>query len=100
MVTVPGPRLSLAFMIAGMGFLMLPLADALGKMMGAEGLSPLQIGWGRWVAHAAIMTPLVLILYGRTALRPKHFWGQVIRALFLVTATVFFFTGLLTIPLP
>jgi len=100
MVTVPGPRLSLAFLIAGMGFLMLPLADALGKMMGAEGLSPLQIGWGRWVAHAAIMTPLVLILYGRAALRPKQFWGQVIRALLLVTATMFFFTGLLTIPLP
>jgi len=100
MMPVPPPRLSVAFLAAGFGFLILPFADAMGKILGLEGVSPIQIGWGRWVAHAAIMTPLVLILYGRASLRPSRPWGQLLRALFLIAATLFFFTGLTMLPLP
>ncbi len=100
MMPVPPPRLSVAFLAAGIGFLILPFADAMGKILGLEGVSPIQIGWGRWVAHAAIMTPLVLILYGRASLRPSRPWGQLLRALFLIAATLFFFTGLTMLPLP
>lgn len=97
--TAPSPSAALGFLAAGFGFLVLPIADALGKQLGLEGVHALQLSWGRWVANALIMIPIVLFVYGRRALRPQSMGLQSARALCLVGATGFFFTAILQLPL-
>lgn len=91
--------IALGFLASGIGFLILPLADAIGKKLGLEGVHPMQLAWGRWVVNAGLMTPIVLVLYGRQAFRPVSLGMQVIRALCLAGATGFFFNAILYLPL-
>lgn len=92
-------RVGIGMVVAGFGFLILPLGDAIGKTLAADGVHPLQIGWGRWVAHLAIMAPLVLALYGPKAFRPRDLPAQIPRGLFLCAATACFFLALPHLPL-
>lgn len=92
-------RVGIGLFAAGLGFLVLPLGDAVGKVLVADAVHPLQIGWGRWIAHAAIMTPLVLALYGAKAFRPRDLPAQIPRGLFLCSATAFFFFALPHLPI-
>jgi len=95
----PAPYVALGFLAAGIGFLILPLADALGKKLGLEGVHPVQLSWGRWVANAVIMLPIVLVIYRVRALRPNSIGLQAVRALCLVGATTFFFAAVIELPL-
>lgn len=97
--SAPSTRLSLGFLAAGIGFLVLPIADALGKYIGVEGVHPLQLAWGRWLANASILLPIVLILHGGRGLLPSTPVLQTLRALCLIAATGFFFSAIVIMPL-
>jgi drug/metabolite transporter (DMT)-like permease len=99
MTDLAARRVGIGMLIAGLGFLILPLGDAIGKTLAADGVHPLQIGWGRWVAHFAIMAPLVLALHGAKAFDPRDLPAQIPRGLFLCAATAFFFLALPHLPL-
>lgn len=89
----------LGFAAAALGFLVLPAGDAFGKLLAVDGVSPFQIAWGRWVFNWALITPIVLLVHGWRAFRPRHVGWQIARAGGLVAATVFFFGALRYIPL-
>lgn len=85
---------------AACGFLMLPVGDTFGKIMGEAGVAPTQIAWGRWTAQTLILTPVVLWLYGaRAVLRPARLDLQVLRALLIGLATICYFTAIRDVPL-
>lgn len=95
------PKVALAFMAAGFGFLILPIADAIGKVLGASDINPIQIAWGRWIANAVIMAPIVIAIYGVKRLRPNDIGLQFWRSVGLIGATICFFFALATdMPLP
>ena len=95
------PKVALAFMAAGFGFLILPIADAIGKVLGAADVNPIQIAWGRWIANAVIMAPIVIAIYGLKRLKPNDIGLQFWRSVGIIGATIFFFFALATdMPLP
>ncbi len=59
----------LGLVAAIVGFLILPIGDAIGKLLAESGLPILQLTWGRWAFHSLLLTPLVLILYRGRALK-------------------------------
>lgn len=89
-----------ALLVAACGFLMLPIGDSIGKILGEDGMSPIQTTWGRWTAQTLLLTPIVLALYGRAALRPAKPALQVVRGLGIALATICYFTAVREIPLP
>lgn len=90
----------LAVLVAGIGFLILPVGDAMGKYLVVQGVSPMQISWGRWVAHVLALTPIVALVAGRTMWRwPVQPGLQMLRAVCLFATTILFFTGLVRVPL-
>ena len=102
-----GPSPSLAgdrhaatvLLVAAMGFLMLPVGDSFGKILGEGGMAPIQVAWGRWTAQTIILTPIILLLYRREALRPKRMPLLIVRALLIGGATICYFTAIREIPL-
>ncbi len=106
-MTSPGPpaalpseaRAALVLLVAACGFLMLPLGDTLGKILGEGGMAPVQVAWGRWAAQTIVLTPIVLLLHRRAALRPKGPRLLLLRAVLIGLATIFYFTAIRDIPL-
>jgi drug/metabolite transporter (DMT)-like permease len=72
------------------------LAGAIMKIL-TEDLSALQITWIRFFGYALIMLPIVMIRFGRPALRPARPGIQVIRGITMAAATVAFITGVQTV---
>ena len=99
-IATPSVRVTLGFLAAGLGFLLLPVSDAIAKAMGIGGVHPLQIGWGRWLAQVVYMLPLALVFYGRRALVPKAPLTQIGLGLSVAGATVLVFFGLRELPMP
>lgn len=95
----PDTRAALVLVIAACGFLMLPVGDTFGKILGEGGMTPIQIAWGRWTAQTIALTPVVMLLYRRETLRPKKMGLLIIRALLIGVATIFYFTAIRDIPL-
>ncbi len=89
----------LAFAAVALGFLILPIGDAFGKLLAVDGISPFQIAWGRWVCNWLLISPVVLLVHGKGAVRLKDAPRQMARAAGLACATVFFFGSLAFIPL-
>jgi len=80
-----------------LGLLVLTAMDAIAKSL-AQRYEIMQLVWVRYAGQ----TLLVLILLGRRTpvlLKTKHFPLQIVRALMLFSATVFFFTGIVYIGL-
>lgn len=99
-IATPSVRVTLGFLAAGLGFLLLPVSDAIAKAMGIGGVHPLQIGWGRWLAQVVYMLPLALAFHGRRALVPKAPLTQIGLGLSVAGATVLVFFGLRELPMP
>ena len=72
------------------------LAGAIMKIL-TEDLSPIQITWIRFFGYAMIMLPIVMIRFGRPALKPARPGIQVIRGITMAAATVAFITGVQTV---
>ncbi|HZD24943.1 MAG TPA: DMT family transporter [Alphaproteobacteria bacterium] len=98
---VPGAAGSvlLGFLLGGSGTLMLPLGDAISKHLAGEGYHVLQVAWGRWAAHLAMMTPLMLWFYGPRRMWPRGPGFQVVRSMMLVIASIFYIQALRLMPL-
>lgn len=95
-----GGTSALGVLAAGLGFLLLPISDGIAKAMGLSGISPLQIGWGRWLAQIVLMLPIVLALYGVRGLRPKAPGLQIGIGLSVAAATVLVFFAVRELPMP
>lgn len=98
--SAPAPSVALGLLAAGVGFLLLPISDAIAKAMGIGGINPLQIGWGRWLAQVAIMAPLVIWFHGLRGFRPRAPMLQIGLGLTVAGATVMIFFGLRELPMP
>lgn len=96
---IPAASAGLGLAAAIVGFLMLPIGDALGKYLAEGDLPVLQIVWGRWVSQTLLLTPVVLYLHRRRAFRVDALGLQVVRALMLVFATLCFFSAVRIMPL-
>lgn len=94
-----GGSVGLGMAAAIAAFLLLPVGDAIGKFLVTQDLAVAQVTWGRWFFHSLLLTPLVLLRYGRAALRVPNPALQFCRAAALAVATVFFFWSLRHIPL-
>ncbi len=80
-------------------FMLLPFGDAIGKFLVTQDMPVVQVTWGRWFFHSLLLTPLVLLRYGRACFRIPNPAVQFSRAAALAMATVFFFGALGHIPL-
>jgi len=89
----------LGMAVAIAGFLLLPFGDAIGKFLVTDDMAVVQVTWGRWFFHTLLLTPLVLLRYGRVCFRIPNPAVQFSRAAALAMATVFFFGSLGHIPL-
>ena len=78
--------------------LVVPIIDAIAKIM-SDGMSPLQISWGRFVVTLAFMVPLVLLRSGPRALLPPQFGLHMLRGVGIAGATAFFFGALASMPM-
>lgn len=86
-------------LIAACGFLLLPVGDTISKLLGEDGMAPVQIAWARWAIQTVLLTPLVLALYGRATYLPARPGLLVARGLAVVAATVCYFSAIRVIPL-
>lgn len=86
-----------AFLVAG--FMVIPLMDVGAKDLGGQGYAPVLVAWARFAVSAVVLSPLLL---RRGAVRQMAGPGagmQIIRAVMLTTATVLFFSALVTMPI-
>ncbi len=85
------PLLGIALVIAG--FQLLSMMDGVAKYLTLE-YPVLQVAWARFAFHVLCVLPVVLWRYGLASLWPAHIRLQLIRGLFQLLATVFFFASL------
>jgi len=78
------------------GLIVASFAGAIMKIL-TEDLSPIQITWIRFFGYTLIMLPIVMIRFGRSALKPARPGIQVIRGITMAGATVAFITGVQTV---
>ena len=91
-------RRGLLLMIAGS--LMIPLLDALAKVLGdVHGLPAAEIALGRCVIQALVVLPLLLALDGFAALRVQHLGLNILRGALLGLSSYAFFLALKFMPL-
>jgi len=79
-----------------LGMSIASLAGAIMKIL-TDDLSVIQITWIRFFGYALIMLPIVMIRFGRPALKPARPGIQVIRGITMAAATVAFITGVQTV---
>jgi len=79
-----------------LGLSIASLAGAFMKILVVD-LSAIQITWIRFFGYALIMLPIVMIRFGRLALKPARPGIQVIRGISMAAATVAFITGVQTV---
>jgi len=86
-----------AFLVAG--FAVIPLMDAAAKELGGQGYSPVLSAWGRFALSAVVLSPLLLRKGLAKQMIAPGWQMQVLRAVMLATATVLFFSALVTMPM-
>lgn len=91
----PGVGAAIVAMLAAMT--LLPVVDALSKLM-TDGYSPAQITFGRNLAHVAVVAPLALAIDGGAALRPPALGLQLVRCALMALCTIFFVAALKRLP--
>ena len=87
-------RQGIIFIVLGLSIA--SLAGAIMKILSAD-LSAIQITWIRFFGYALIMLPIVMIRFGRSALKPARPGIQVIRGISMAAGTVTFITGVQTV---
>ena len=87
-------RQGIIFIVLGLSIA--SLAGAIMKVLSAD-LSAIQITWIRFFGYALIMLPIVMIRFGRPALKPARPGIQVIRGVSMAAGTVTFITGVQTV---
>ncbi len=86
-----------AFLVAG--FTIIPLMDVGAKDLGGQGYAPVLVAWARFALSSVLLSP-VLLKRGTVRQMTGPGWQmQVFRAVMLATATVLFFSALVTMPM-
>ncbi|MBO6521491.1 MAG: DMT family transporter [Rhodospirillales bacterium] len=86
-----------AFLVAG--FAVIPLMDVGAKDLGGQGYAPVLVAWARFTLSALVLSPVLL---RRGAMRQMTGPGakmQIFRAVMLASATVLFFSALVSMPI-
>ncbi len=86
------PLLGIGLMLLAMSIL--PFLDVVAKFLGQQGVPVLQIVWARLFFGTFVTLPFALKLVGPKGLVPNMPVMHTARALFLISATGFFFWGL------
>lgn len=86
------PLIGIGLMLSAMAIL--PFLDVVAKHLGQQGVPVLQIVWARVFFGALVTFPFALRLAGPRGLLPNMPMMHGLRAMFLVSATGFFFWGL------
>lgn len=85
--------------IMTIAMLILPLMDIIGKWLATiDHLSPGQIAFTRFAIQFAVLVPVVIATMGVAALRPRHFWANMLRGLLLGLASLLFFIAVKYMP--
>ncbi len=84
--------------IMAVAMLVVPIIDAIAKIMSAE-MSPIQISWSRFAITLVALAPFVVIRGGWRALKPPQFGLHMLRGAGIAGATVFFFGALASMPM-
>ncbi|MEZ5590621.1 MAG: DMT family transporter [Gammaproteobacteria bacterium] len=94
--TLPNPLLGMILMVAAM--FVVPFIDGIAKYLSTS--YPLvQVVWARYFFHLLLMLPLTLYYHGARSLRPAATPLQLLRGLFLLGSTGFFFAALAYMPI-
>lgn len=91
------PLLGIGLMLLAMSIL--PFLDVVAKFLGQQGVPILQIVWARLFFGTFLTLPFALKLVGPKGLVPNMPVMHTARALFLISATGFFFWGLSYMPI-
>lgn len=92
-------RLGLAVAILCASFFLFASMDTVAKVLVTSGLSPLQVALSRFLIHALAVLAFFLPQHGLTIFHSAAPRLQLLRALALVSATIFNFTAVLYLPL-
>ncbi len=74
----------------------IPFVDAGAKLLIVEGYHPSFVTWGRFTCSALLIVPFLLMRRANRPMSLKDKIAQIVRALFIVLATFFFFSSLET----
>lgn len=86
--------------IMACGVLPLPILDAIGKYLAtAGGMAPGQVTFYRFFFQFWATAPVLVLLGGFAALRPKRWWPNLLRGVFLSGASLGIFTAVKYMPL-
>ena len=102
-MTAESPPADPTRIVSGLGImavamLVVPIIDAIAKLMSAE-MSPIQISWSRFVITFAVLAPFIVARGGWSALHPPQFGLHMLRGAGIAGATVFFFGALASMPM-
>jgi len=98
-VTALNPNPVRGIVLVILAWLIIPVMDGGAKYLSTIGYSMLLVVWGRFFFNLLLLVPLALISRRNLFMPSSNLRIQVIRAVALVGATIFFFTGLKTMPL-
>lgn len=80
--------------------MLLPTMDAIAKYLAMAGLmAPGQVTFYRFFFQLLATAPIVVMLGGRAALRPKRLWLNLLRGVLLASASLCYFTAVKFMPL-
>jgi drug/metabolite transporter (DMT)-like permease len=88
----------LAIGVVLLAMVIFPFMDGTAKLL-SETYSVLQVTWARYVFHFLVLLPLVLWRYPVRMLLPERVGPQILRSIFLLGGTLFFFAGLSYLPI-
>lgn len=91
------PLIGIGLMLLAMAIL--PFLDVVAKFLGQQGVPVIQIVWARLFFGALVTCPLAMAVEGRRAFVLQFPGYNLARAIFLMTATGFFFAGLKHMPI-
>ena len=91
------PLVGVAMMAAAM--LYIPGIDAVAKLLGSQGVPPLQTSWMRFVFQMLLLAPITLYVVGIAGMVPKRPGLALLRGVLIALTTVLFFTALLSMPM-
>lgn len=90
---------ALGMIVMACGVMLLPIMDAMAKYLASGGMAPGQVAFYRFFFQVLETVPLIVVMGGFRALRPKRPWLNLLRGGLLGGASLCFFTAIKFMPL-